>query len=65
MNILQIADYYFQGKPIIGHIRKALVLIFYVIVTNFVYTSLYGQYQWMNIDDYKSIINANQGLNSK
>lgn len=56
MNILQIADYYFQGKPIVGHIRKGLALIFYVVITNFVYTSLYGPYQWMSIDDYKSIL---------
>lgn len=56
MNILQIADYYFQGKPILGHIRRALALIFYVVITNFVYTSLYGPYQWMGIDDYKSIL---------
>lgn len=54
---LNIAAYFIDGKPIYPALRRALNLLFNISIASFVYQLFYGYYTWLDITDYKGILN--------
>lgn len=54
---LNIAAYFIDGKPIYPALRRALNLLFNISIASFVYQLFYGHYTWLDITDYKGILN--------
>lgn len=54
--LFNIASYYIQGKPVYPALRRMLNLLFNISIASFIYEKCYGSYSWLNITDYKSIL---------
>ncbi len=55
--LFNIANYYIEGKPIYAPIIRLLNLLFLLCISSFIYEKIYGVYEWLDISDYKSILN--------
>jgi hypothetical protein len=56
-DILNIANYILEGKPFHDKARRFLNFLFLVSVTSFTYRWLIGDYRFLDIGDYKGILN--------
>lgn len=54
---LNMASYFIDGKPIYPIARRLLNLLFVISGSSFIFESFYGNYNWLDISDYKGIIN--------
>lgn len=55
-DILNIANYILEGKPFYDKARRFLNFLFLVSVTSFTYKWLIGDYQFLDVGDYKGIL---------
>ncbi len=53
---LIVADY-FKGKSIYPSFRKLASLLFNISIASFIFEMFYGEYAWLNYNDYKGILN--------
>lgn len=51
-----IAGDYLKGKSIYPSIRRVLNLLFNISIASFLYEKFYGNYTWLNYDDYKGML---------
>lgn len=54
--IFIIAGDYLKGKSVYPAFRRMLNLLFTMSITSFVYHKCYGDYSWLNYNDYKGIL---------
>lgn len=54
--LYKIAEDYIQGKSIYRPILKILNLLFIISLSSFYYEKFFGRYVWLDITDYKSIL---------
>lgn len=54
--ILNIASHFIQGKPIYQPARRLLNLLLNISVSSYFYVLWFGQYRWLDITDYKGIL---------
>jgi len=54
--LFNIAELYIQGQPIYPPLRRILNLLFNLSISSFIYQKFYGNYVWMDIKDYKGIL---------
>ena len=47
---------YLKGKSVYPAFRRMLNLLFNISIASFVYEKCYGNYTWLNYNDYKSIL---------
>ena len=55
--IFIIAGDYLKGKSVYPAFRRLLNLIFNISIASFIYEKCYGNYTWLNYNDYKGILN--------
>lgn len=55
--IFLIVGDYLKGKSIYSPARRVLNLLFNISIASFIYEKIYGQYSWLNYNDYKGILN--------
>ncbi|MCA6362331.1 MAG: hypothetical protein IM638_04795 [Bacteroidetes bacterium] len=55
--IFIIAGDYLKGKSVYPKLRRGLNLLFNISIASFVYEKFYGNYTWLNYNDYKGILN--------
>lgn len=55
--IFLIAADYLKGKSVYPPIRRALDFLLNISIASFVYEKCYGQYTWLNYNDYKGMLN--------
>lgn len=48
---------YLKGKPVYPTFRRVLNLLFSISLTSFLFEKFYFKYSWLDITDYKSILN--------
>ncbi|MCU0442919.1 MAG: hypothetical protein MUE96_11020 [Bacteroidia bacterium] len=53
---LLILSDYLKGKSIYPPVRRMLNLLFAVSISSFFYESAYGNYAWLDYNDYKSLL---------
>jgi hypothetical protein len=51
-----VVEDYLKGKPVYPAARRALSFLFSVSITSFIFERCYFRYTWMDIADYKAII---------
>ena len=54
--IFIIAGDYLKGKSVYPAFRRILNLLLNISIASFIYEKFYGNYTWLNLDDYKSIL---------
>ncbi len=54
--VLNIATHFIQGKPIYQPARRLLNLLLNISISSYFYIRWFGQYQWLDITDYKGIL---------
>lgn len=54
--IFIIAGDYLKGKSVYPAFRRMLNLLFNISIASFVYEKCYGNYSWLNYNDYKGIL---------
>lgn len=54
--LFNIASHFIQGKPIYQPARRLLNLLLNVSISSYFYVLWFGQYQWLDITDYKGIL---------
>jgi hypothetical protein len=54
--IFIIAGDYLKGKSVYPAFRRMLNLLFNISIASFVYEKCYGNYYWLNYNDYKGIL---------
>jgi len=54
--IFIIAGDYLKGKSVYPAFRRMLNLLFNISIASFVYEKCYGNYTWLNYNDYKGIL---------
>lgn len=54
--IFIIAGDYLKGKSIYPSFRRMLNLLFNISIASFIYEKCYGNYTWLNYNDYKGIL---------
>jgi len=54
---LSFADDYLRGKEVYPPARRILNFLFSASITSFLFEKFYFKYQWMDISDYKGILN--------
>ncbi|WP_319592125.1 hypothetical protein [uncultured Draconibacterium sp.] len=55
-DLLLVVGDYLKGKTIIPQIRRILNFIFTISITSFFYERIIGPYSWIEITDYKGIL---------
>ncbi len=55
--IFIIAGDYLKGKSVYPAFRRILNLLFNISIASFIYEKCYGNYTWLNYNDYKGILN--------
>jgi hypothetical protein len=54
--IFIIAGDYIKGKSVYPAFRRLLNLLFNISIASFIYEKFYGNYTWLNYNDYKGIL---------
>lgn len=54
--LFNIASHFIQGKPIYQPARRLLNLLLNVSISSYFYVLWFGQYQWLDVTDYKGIL---------
>jgi hypothetical protein len=54
--IFIIAGDYLKGKSVYPAFRRMLNLLFNISIASFIYEKFYGNYSWLNYNDYRGIL---------
>ena len=54
--IFNVASHFIQGKPIYRPVRRMLNLLLNVSIASYFYIRCFGPYQWLDVTDYKGIL---------
>lgn len=54
--IFIIAGDYLKGKSVYPAVRRLLNLLFNISIASFIYEKCYGEYSWLNYNDYKGVL---------